>query len=250
MNKNYLSLFIATIILFPFLTYSLGSTVLFSESPGWYFPKVFYGLICIASYIIITGILAGYVWQNENNTSKPPRWISWTASLVVLAIVTTMVAKKTVFIFNTSESYQKSYQVKNAELFGLYDQFWKTNKQKYEIAGISKEVLLEVARIQMEPRKDGPAVSWKWVHENTPIDYEQFSKFYSDLSQFVETKRAELQVIQVQCLDIARRNNLLLDTFPNNLYNLVLNRSHIEYTYGILSDSTYEVRRTGVENLK
>lgn len=56
--------------------------------------------------------------------------------------------------------------------------------------------------------------------------------------------------LEVECQVLAAKYNLYVDVFPNNAYNLVLNKKHIDYKYGFTSDSTKKVFKTGMENLK
>ena len=100
----------------------------------------------------------------------------------------------------------------------------------------------------MENRKDGVSVTWKWVHENQNIPYEEFTRFYADLSKFVETQREAYYALEIQCQQLATANNMLLDTFPNNMYNKIISCPHIQFKYGFLSDSTRNVFSTGNEN--
>lgn len=40
----------------------------------------------------------------------------------------------------------------------------------------------------------------------------------------------------------------MIDTFPNNIYNRFLGCERIEFSYGLLSDSTNNVFKSGIEN--
>lgn len=63
-------------------------------------------------------------------------------------------------------------------------------------------------------RKDGENVTWKWVQENQQIPFEEFTKFYTQLNEFIISKRNEYYNIEVECQKIAYENNKLLDIFP------------------------------------
>jgi len=153
-------------------------------------------------------------------------------------------------IYNKSVIISNQYSQKTVERKGFYDKLWKTFLQKEKITNINKDVFIEVAKIQMENRKDGQNVTWKWVQENTQIPYEQFTKFYADLSSFVEDQRKEYYALEKECQALAISHNMLIDTFPNNYYNRLLKIKPIEFTYGFLSDSTNKVFTTKNENLK
>lgn len=102
----------------------------------------------------------------------------------------------------------------------------------------------------MENRKDGANLTWKWIHENQNIDYNEFTKFYSELSAFITKQRAGYFAIEKECQSISNQNNTMLDTFPNNLYNKFLKCNRIKFEYGFTSDSTENVFKSKKENLK
>lgn len=153
-------------------------------------------------------------------------------------------------VYNKSVVYNKHYERATQGLQGFYDGMYKTWIAKEKIAVVSKETFIELAKIAFEARKDGANLGWKWVSENTPIPYNEFAAFYKDLSAFVELKREQYFELEVQRQNIANQHNMMLDTFPNNIYNKILGRKHIKYEYGFLSDSTRKVFDTGNENVE
>jgi len=136
------------------------------------------------------------------------------------------------------------------EKAGFYDKLWKTFLAKEKITNINKETFLLVTKVIMENRSDGEKITWKWVQENQKIPYEEFTLFYADLSDFITTQREGYFKIEQVCQEIANKNNTLLDTFPNNIYNKILNCQKINFQYGFLSDSTVNVFKSGKENIK
>lgn len=157
--------------------------------------------------------------------------------------------KKGAKMYNTSKIYNNAYTQKVQEKKGFYDKLWKTYLQKEKITNINKETFLQVTKMIMENRADGKNLTWKWLQENQQISYEQFSKFYTDLSDFITSQREGYFGIEKECQLIAYQNNTLLDTFPNNLYNKILNLKRIDFEYGFTSDSTEVVFKNKKENL-
>lgn len=151
-------------------------------------------------------------------------------------------------VYNQHVVYNKQYDRATQGLSGFYDGLWKTYLVKKEIADINKDAFVQVATIIMDSRRDGQSLAWKWVQENSPIPFQEFTKFYSDLSAFITSKRDAYYALEVERQNIAASHNMLLDTFPNNVYNKVLKLNHIIYKYGFLSDSTNKVFQEGVEN--
>jgi hypothetical protein len=150
-------------------------------------------------------------------------------------------------MYNASKKYCNEYVQKVQEKKGFYDKLWKTYLQKEKITNISKETFIEVTKIIMENRKDGEQIMWKWVQENQQIPYSEFTKFYTDLSNFITEQREGYFNIEKECQIIANSNNTLLDTFPHNIYNKILNCERITFEYGFTSDSTETVFKTKKE---
>lgn len=155
-----------------------------------------------------------------------------------------------VTLYNTSKIYHNKYNQLTTEKKGFYDKLWKTYLQKEKITNVNKETFLTAARIIMENRADGKSLSWKWVRENQQIPFETYSTFYADLNDFISRQREEYFNLEKACQVIANNNNTMLDTFPNNLYNKLLNCKRIHFEYGFLSDSTNSVFSKKAENLK
>jgi len=181
------------------------------------------------------------------------KWIKWVISLLILYGLFhfgSIICKDNVKLYNYSKKYKHQYIQKVQEKLGFYDKLWKTYLQKDKITNINKETFIEVTKIIMENRADGENVTWKWLQENQNIPYSEFTVFYKDLSQFIETQREGYFAIERQCQEIAKRNNIMIDTFPNNIYNRLLKIEEINFEYGLLSDSTNNVFKTGIENIK
>lgn len=184
------------------------------------------------------------------NFKKVFKWGLIIGGIILLYNLITPPIKGSISVFNASKSYQNYYNLKVQEKRGFYDKMWKTYLTKEKITNINKETFLTVSKVIMENRADGKNLTWKWVQENQKIPYEEFTKFYSDLSNFITEQREGYFRIEQECQEIARYNNTMIDTFPNNIYNKFLDCPRINFEYGILSDSTNNVFKSGVENLR
>ena len=152
-------------------------------------------------------------------------------------------------LYNISINYQNHYTQLSQEKETYYDNMWKSYQLTDNIIIRNKETFIEVTQLVMGARKDGDKVTWKWLQENQPIPYNEFTKFYEHLINFIQSQRAGLLDIEKQSQDIAKRNNTLLDTFPNVMYNKVLNLPRIDYKPGFTSTRTQKVFKTGIEDL-
>jgi hypothetical protein len=90
----------------------------------------------------------------------------------------------------------------------------------------------------MSNRKDGENLSWKWTQENTNIPFEEFTHFYKQLSSFISQRYSENLVIEREKLNVVEEQNLILNTFPNNLFNNFLKIELLSYTEGFISEET------------
>jgi hypothetical protein len=195
--------------------------------------------------------------KEEEQPSKPIRWKRWIWLLITLILVINIfkfgktIYKQSVFLYNTSKIYHNTYQQKLEEKLGFYDKLWKTYQTKAQIANMNKDVFVEVTKIIMSNVADGEKVTWKWISKYPEnIDYDQFTAFYADLSTYIAKEREGYFSIEKACQLIANKNNTMLDTFPNNIYNRTLKLQKINFQYGFLSDSTNHVFASKVENLK
>jgi len=141
-------------------------------------------------------------------------------------------------VYNTSVTYKLEYDKLVEAQITTYDNYYIAFKEKSSIANINKETFVQVTNIIMQARTDGQNVSWKWVHENQNIPYEEFTKFYSELSSFTTQRFAENNVIELQKQEVVKQHNLLLTTFPTILYNHFLKIKLLEYKKGFVSQET------------
>lgn len=169
--------------------------------------------------------------------------------LFVIFAIGRSVVLTSIEIYNSNIEYVNQYEQKSQERKGYYDKLWKTYVQKSQIAELNKDVFIEVTKSIMEGRGDGSQLAWKWVQENQQIPYSEFTKFYSDMSTFISSQREGYFNLEKECMEIAKKNNIMLLTFPNNIYNKFLGCEKIKFNYGFTSSKTKTTFETGEENL-
>ena len=229
----------------------------------------FIGLLCYFSsfcyFIIIPTIVAliirlimdltKLIYEHENPKDTSPYKYSYEFfkgwGFVFAALVLTIPCFFVVSDFyNKTIVMQANYMQKSQEKSGFYDKLYKSYTQKTDIATVNKDAFIEVSKIIMENRKDGEQLSWKWVRENQQIPYSEFTYFYKDLSNYIETQRDQYFAIEKQCQVLAKDFNIYISTFPNLLYAKILGIKSIEFEYGFLSDHTNSVFKSKIENVE
>ena len=169
--------------------------------------------------------------------------------LLIVVVAGSKIYKDSKSIYNQAILHQNNYQQVGQEKEAYYDNMWKSYKLKDNIVIDNKQTFIEVTKMIMDGRKDGSTLTWKWLQENQPIPYSEFTKFYSDLSSFVESQRAGYLALEVKAQNISKENNILLETMPNNIYNRFLGLPHINYEPSILSARTEDAFKKGKEDV-
>lgn len=160
----------------------------------------------------------------------------WVGIFLGLIYFSSNTYTKTKFIYNKSVIYNNDYTQTVQLKQGFYENLWNSFLEQKMITSLNKDAFIEVSKIIMENRKDGDKLAWKWVQETQQIPFSEFTTFYANLSDFIASKRDEYLKIEMKCQSIANQNNTLLDTFPNNVYNKLINRKRINFEYGFAGE--------------
>ena len=143
-------------------------------------------------------------------------------------------------MYNTSKKLNYAYDKVVSKQITNYDGYYQAFSDKMINANINKETFIEVTNIIMSNRKDGEGVAWKWVTENQQIPYSEFSYFYKELSLFINSRYGDNMKIEEEKQEIVREHNLLLESFPNNYYNVILKIKFLKYKAGYITSATKE----------
>lgn len=260
MNKNYFKWLIASTFLLPLLLFAFGTSVVYPLLGSGGFVSLFYTLSSVLVYFItLAYLLAGTYQPNvialhevTLDSPVPKKLKNAFYVLLFLTLSSSLVGvyKKAVFINNTSITYTKTLDQQTQNVGTIYDEYWKSAQQQLGLADTVKNVFVKVVSIQMTARTPSASASWNWVQENTQIDHETYLKLYAKVSEFIAAKRDEIQKLEEDRQITVRDHNILLDTFPNRVYNIFLGRDALTYKPVISSDSTNNVLKSGIENLK
>lgn len=223
--------------------------------------NIFLILIIIASVILTITVFddASFnrtwnICKNEININmkkinKIKFWVILVISVIIIYNIFSKPIKDSIELYNTTARYKIEFNNKIYERELYYDKMWKTYLEKHNICELNKDVFIEVTKLIMNGRKDGEKIAWKWLQENQPIPYNEFTKFYSDLSKFTHSQREGYFKLEKECINIVNYHNILLNTFPNMLYNKFLDIEELKYKVGFISDKTDMVFSSGIENI-
>jgi hypothetical protein len=243
MNKNYLKLFILTLLLMPVTTFMVVDTFDLGGGMKFIFSLICFGMICLTLAFSIDKTLA------TPDDAILPAFRSFRGWLIAIFILALIPIKQPKAMYNQSVVAYNAYTQKSQQRGVYFDKMAKGYYQKKEISFINFDQFKQITGIIMENKKDGAQLAWKWLSEQKVIPFEEFTSLWKDLSRYVETQREGYYQLEVECQQLANANNTLLGTFPNNVYNMFLGRPYIDYKYGFTSDKTVEVFQTRRENL-
>lgn len=170
-----------------------------------------------------------------------PKQIKIIIGLIILLFIYSfvkMLYNTTTSFYNTEKSYQLEYKQVEQDQLTTFDNNYLIFKEKSNIAELNKETFITVTEIIMLNRKDGQNIAWKWVHENQQFDYNEFTKFYSDLSNFTSERYKENNSIERRKQEMAKQHNFLIQTFPGVIYNQFFKFNQLEYKEGFVTDET------------
>ena len=136
----------------------------------------------------------------------------------------------------------KSYQLENVQLeqdqLTTFDNNFLIFEEKYNITDVNKETFINVTQIIMSNRKDGQNLAWKWNQENQQIPYNEFVKFYENLSNFTAERYKENNSIERKKQENVKQYNLMISTFPGVIYNYFLKFEPLVYKEGFVTQET------------
>ena len=170
-----------------------------------------------------------------------PKQIKIIIGLIILLFVYSfvkMLYNTTTSFYNTEKSYQLEYKQVEQDQLTTFDNNYLIFKEKSNIAELNKKTFITVTEIIMLNRKDGQNIAWKWVHENQQFDYNEFTKFYSDLSNFTSERYKENNSMERRKQEMAKQHNFLIQTFPGVIYNQFFKFNQLEYKEGFVTDET------------
>ncbi len=168
-----------------------------------------------------------------------------TSALVVAAITTALLITYAVSVNNSEVYLRNSIAAKQKDNESEYDSMWKKIAQAAKVTDAQKGALLEILVAHAEARSgnSGTAVV-SWLKESVPnVDTTTFN----NLQNIIAASRDQFTVRQKELLDLKRKHDSLLDSFPSGVFLTLLGRNKIDVTI-ITSSKAQETFKTGTDD--
>ena len=169
------------------------------------------------------------------------KWIVIGITLIFILIIILMgigYKNQEVDLRNQAEAQQKANKV-------IYDKVWKVIQQKAQISDKYENAFKEIYNNLMTQRYQGDTKNnplFKFITEQHP---NLSTDLYKDLSDAVESNRAEFARVQNRLIDIKREHQNLRQKFPSSIF--VGGKSEL-IIQTVTSGKTEEVFNIGQEN--
>lgn len=167
---------------------------------------------------------------------KLPKNIKLLIALVIVISIGSFIGKtynKGVALFNETKSLELKYKAVVEKQVTNFENYYEIYKGKTENAGVNKDVFIEVTNIIMTARKDGESLAWKWLTENQPIPYTEFTSFYHEISAIINERWKDNMTVEQEKQSIVQQHNTMIGLYPNNILNNFLKVQPLVYKKGI-----------------
>jgi hypothetical protein len=253
---TWILLVLLTILFFEYIDLpgdTYGESDDFGFEVDWGFMSTFLFWVFVATFlgygfwILLYHSITEHKWPKrdedwyQNHTPGGGKFILLIVLFIVLSIITLLapIATRTSGLYNTLIQKEAQYEKLMEQRKGFFNKMYNLYITKKEISLLNRDTFIEVTRILMEGQKDAPTLAWKWASERQRLDYGEFTKFYSDLSSFIQSERENYYALETTCQNAAAEYNILLRTFPNNIINsTILHKQELKFEYGFLNDAT------------
>ena len=161
--------------------------------------------------------------------------------LVFISILVVGVVGKGIGLYNQEITLKNQIVAKQEENKTSFDNMWKKIKQSTNVSDKYKDGLKEVLNAYTNGRKkESSQLLMDWTKEAIPTFD---SSIYKQLNNIIVSSRDDFTLNQKQLIDLNRQHDVLLDTFPNNIYFKVMgiNKININVVTSTKTEKTFEI---------
>ena len=161
--------------------------------------------------------------------------------LVFISILVVGVVGKGIGLYNQEITLKNQIVAKQEENKTSFDNMWKKIKQCTNVSDKYKDGLKEVLTAYTNGRKkESSQLLMDWTKEAIPTFD---SSIYKQLNNIIVSSRDDFTLNQKQLIDLNRQHDVLLDTFPNNIYFKVMgiNKININVVTSTKTEKTFEI---------
>ena len=165
--------------------------------------------------------------------------------LVLVILFGFGIFSKGVGLYNQEINLKKKIEAKQDENKAIFDNTWKKIKQATNVTDKYKEGFAEVLKAYTSGREvESEQLLVNWTKEAVP-NFD--SSLYKQLMNIIVSSRDDFTLNQKQLIDLNREHDVLLETFPNNLFYHFLGAKKINITV-VTSTKSEEAFETGKED--
>ena len=165
--------------------------------------------------------------------------------ITIIVLMTVCIVGKGVSVYNTHINLKTQIEAKQKDNEAIFDNTWKKISQTSQVSDKYKNGLKEVLISYTEGRsKDSDNLLMDWTKEAVP-NFD--SSIYKQINNVIVASRDDFTKNQKILLDLSRQHNKFIQTFPNNIYCLILNIKEIPVQI-VTSTKTQQAFSVGKED--
>ncbi len=151
------------------------------------------------------------------------------AAIAVALVITALAAVYGVSVSNSEVHLRNTIGAKQRDNVSEYDNMWKKIAQTAKVTSAQKDALVEILQAHAEARRGGSSGSGSsvvtWLRESIPdVDTTTFN----NLQNIIAGSRDRFTVRQKELLDLKRKHDTLLDSFPSGPLLATLGREKVD----------------------
>ena len=167
------------------------------------------------------------------------------AIFTFLVIIGMGIIGKGISLYNQEISLKNQIEAKQQENTANFDNMWKKIKQTAQVSDKYKDGLKEVLSSYTSGRKkESDQLLMDWTKEAVPTFD---SSIYKQLMNIITASRDDFNLNQKELIDLSRQHDVLIETFPNNIYYRIMGVDKIDIKV-VTSTKTEKTFETGKDD--
>lgn len=166
-------------------------------------------------------------------------------TITIMFIMCICVVGKGINLYNAHITLKTQIEAKQKDNQAIFDNTWKKISQTVQVSDKYKDGLKEVLIAYTDGRsKNSDTLLMDWTKEAVPTFD---SSLYKQINNVIISSRDDFTKNQKMLLDLSQQHNRMIQTFPNNVYCMILHIKPIEIQI-VTSTKTQETFTSGKED--